>query len=88
MDAHFWPRTGRVLSVAPVASALPEGLIEKEKNYQGFRGPQYFAATLEVPADASLREGMPGTGKIRVGRCSLADFAWRFVRESIGRKIW
>jgi putative peptide zinc metalloprotease protein len=88
MDAQFWPRKGRVLSVASITSALPEGLIETEKKYQGFRGPQYFAATLEVAADSTLREGMPGTGKIRVGRRSLAGFAWRFVRESVARKLW
>lgn len=88
LDAYFRPITGRVVAVASAAQALPEGLVPKEKYYQGFREPQYYAATVELSSDGVLREGMPGTGKIRIGERSLAGFVWRLVHDTVRRKIW
>jgi putative peptide zinc metalloprotease protein len=88
LDARFRPVTGTVMAVAPVSRSLPEGLLPKEKYYQGFREPQYYSATIELPANGMLSEGMPGTGKIRIGRRSLAGFTWRLVHDSVARKIW
>jgi hypothetical protein len=34
-----------------------------------------------------LSEGMSGNAKILVGRRSLAEFAWRFARDLVGRRM-
>ena len=88
LDSMFRPIGGHVVAVSPISEALPEGLVPKENFYQGFRQPGFYAATIELPSDGQMREGMPGTGKIWVGHRSLAGFAWQFVRDSVGRKVW
>jgi len=88
LDALFRPLHGKVVAIAPGAQSLPEGLTPKEKYYEGFRQPEFFAATIELPSSEVLREGMPGTGKIQVGRRSLAGFVWRIARDSTARKVW
>jgi putative peptide zinc metalloprotease protein len=88
LDAAFWPMRGKVVAIAAATEALPEGLMAKEKYYQGFRPPQYYAATIELPSNEHLREGMPGTGQILVGRKSLAGFAWRLVHDAVALKLW
>ena len=87
-DAFFRPVPGRVVAIAAANEGLPEGLIPKEKYYQGFRPPQYYAATIALNSLQGLREGMPGTGQVRVGRKSLAGFGWRLVRDTAARKFW
>ena len=87
-DALFRPVSGKVVSIAPVTEALPEGLVPKEKYYQGFRQPEYYAATIEMPSNGKLHEGMPGTGKIMIGHRSVAGFVWRLVHDTVSRKIW
>ena len=88
-DAFFHPMSGKVVAIAPAATqTIPEGLVPKEKYYQGFRQPQYYAATVELPSGGVLWEEMPGTGKIMTGRRSLVGFAWRLVRDSVARKMW
>lgn len=88
-DAFFHPVRGRVMAIAPIAmQAIPEGLVPKEEYYEGFRQHEYYAATIELQSREVLREGMPGTGKIWVGRRSLAGFAWRLTHDSVARKIW
>lgn len=88
LDSFSRPLAGRVLAIAPATAPLPEGLIPKEKYYQGFRQPQYYAATIELPSHEILRDGMSGSGKIRVGHRSLAGFVGRLLRDSLGRKFW
>lgn len=88
VDAYFRPMRGKVVAIASVRGTLAEGLIPKEQHYQGFREPEYYTAIIEVPSNGSLREGMPGTGKIWVGQKSLAGFAWRLLHDSVARKLW
>jgi putative peptide zinc metalloprotease protein len=88
LDALFRPVGGQVVAVAPVTETIPEGLLPKEKYYEGFHQPGFYAATVELPSNGELREGMPGTGKIRVGHRSLAGFAWRLTHDTVERKIW
>ena len=88
-DAFFRPLGGRVGAITPAATqTIPEGLVPKDKYYQGFRQPEYYAATIELPSGGVLREGMPGTGKIMTGHRCLVGFAWRLVRDSVSRKMW
>jgi len=86
-DSFFQPVSGKVVAIASANQAIPEGLLPKER-YEGFREPDYYAAMIELPSGSVFREGMPGTGKIRVGHRSLAGFAWRLLRDTIDRKIW
>jgi len=88
LDALFRPVSGHVVTIAPMTELLPEGLVPKEKYYQGFRQPGFYAATIELPSQGELQEGMPGTGKIMAGHRSLAGFAWRLVHDTVWRKIW
>jgi hypothetical protein len=88
LDSIFRPVAGRVVAIAPATAAMTEGLVPKEKYFEGFRQPQYYAAIIELPSNGFLRDGMPGTGKIQIRRRSLADFAWRVARDSVGRKLW
>ncbi len=87
-DSLFRPVRGKVVAIAPVSHAISEGLLPQEKYYEGFREPEYYAATIELPSGGGLREGMPGTGKILVGHRSLAGFGWRLLHDSFARKIW
>ena len=43
---------------------------------------------VNIPNDGSLREGMTGTAKLLIGRRSLAEMIWRFVRDSFLRRFW
>jgi hypothetical protein len=88
LDSVFRPIAGKVVSIAPVTAAMTEGLVPKEKYFEGFRQGLYYATMIDLPSQGFLREGMPGTGKIRTGRRSLAGFAWRFAHDSAGRKLW
>ena len=65
LDSAFLPVAGRVVSIAPATAAMTEGLIPKEKYFEGFRQPLYYATIIELPSNGLLREGMPGTGKFR-----------------------
>jgi hypothetical protein len=88
LDSVFRPIAGRVVTIAPVTAAMTEGLVAKEKYFEGFRQPLYYATMIDLPSQGFLREGMPGTGKIRTGRRSVAGFAWRLAQDSFGRKLW
>jgi|HubBroStandDraft_1064217.scaffolds.fasta_scaffold00812_17 putative peptide zinc metalloprotease protein len=88
LDAYFRPMRGKVVAIASIIGAIPEGLIPKEEHYEGFRQTEYYTAIIELPSDGRLREGMPGTGKIWIGRKSVAGFSWRLLHDSVARKIW
>jgi putative peptide zinc metalloprotease protein len=88
LDAYLRPLRGKVVAIATTMGAIPEGLTPKEKYYEGFRQTDYYAAIIELPSNRVLGEGMSGTGKIWVGRRSLADFGWRLLHDSVARKMW
>ena len=88
LDADLHPIRGKVIAIAQNKGPIPEGLIAKEEHYEGFQQTEYYNAIIELPSDGTLREGMPGTGKIWVGHKSLAGFGWRLLHDSVARKLW
>jgi putative peptide zinc metalloprotease protein len=88
LDSSFALIAGSVATIAPAPGSLPDGLIEQDKSYTGFRQPQYYVATVPLEGDSSLRVGMSGTAKIFVKRRNLATSGWRFFRDALDRKFW
>lgn len=88
LDAQLRPLQGKVVAIATTMGTMPEGLMPKERYYEGFRQTEYYNAVIEVPSGGTLMQGMPGTGKIWVGHKSLAGLGWRLLRDSFARKIW
>lgn len=80
-----WLR-GTLDSVAP-APVETEREAE-QSSLRGLRPPGYYLATVLVPNDGSLREGMTGTAKIFATRRSLAGFAFRFAHDLVVRRAW
>ncbi len=88
LESLFQPVRGEVGSIAPASSELAPGLAQAEK-YKGIAPPSYFVATVLVSnVGGMLRSGMSGDAKIQVRRQSIAEFAWRIVREFLQRKVW
>jgi putative peptide zinc metalloprotease protein len=87
LESLFWPLTGKVSSIAPASSEIAPGLISLEK-YKGSAPPRYYTAAVLVENPGELRPGMSGDAKIRVGRRSIAGFAWQTMLEFARRKLW
>ena len=73
--------------LAPASSSIENGLIEKAQ-LEGIRVPKFYIGNVELQNQGDLREGMSGNAKILVGRRSGAEFAWRFARDLVGRRMW
>ncbi len=82
-----------VASVGQVSTEIEPGLIHKQE-FKGMSPPRYYVADLMVPnPGGKLSIGMTGTVKIYADktfseRRSLGGFIFRFVRDSVARKIW
>lgn len=82
-----------VASVGQVSTEILPGLTHQEE-YKGMSPPRYYIADLMVPNPSSrLSIGMTGTAKIYADksfaeRKSLGWFVYRFVRDSVARKLW
>jgi len=84
---------GRVVSIAEATTPMEEGLTHKQE-YRGINPPQYYLATtfLSNPS-GNLRDGMTGTARIYADqtfrqRHSIAGLTFRFLRETVDRKVW
>lgn len=86
-ESQFQPWSGTLASLAPASSLIEAGLIEKAQ-LEGLRAPRFYVGNVELQNHGDLREGMRGDAKIQVGRRSAADFAWRFARDLVGRRLW
>ncbi len=86
-ESQFQPWSGTLASLAPASSLIETGLIEKAQ-LEGIRAPRFYVGSVELQNQGDLREGMRGNAKIQVGRRSAAEFAWRFARDLVGRRLW
>lgn len=87
-DGMFFSRPAKVAGISPNSSAVADGLMHKV-DFKGVHESQYYTADILIPnADGQLRDGMPGTAKVLVGRRSLAGFLWQGVHEFAARKLW
>jgi hypothetical protein len=87
MRSRLLPITGTLTGLAPVNALIDPGLVEKAE-LNGIVPPPFYVGSVRVENDGSLREGMTGTAKIFVGRRSIAEFLWRFGRDSFLRRFW
>ncbi len=87
MRSRLLPITGTLAGLAPVNALIDPGLVEKAE-LNGIVPPPFYVGSVRVENDGSLREGMTGTAKIFVGRRSIAEFLWRFGRDSFLRRFW
>lgn len=79
---------GAVTALAPAASAMEEGVMEKTQ-YVGLDAPHfYFADIIISNPKGLLRIGMIGEAKIFVQRRSLAARAGETVYDFVSRKVW
>ncbi len=85
--SQFTGWSGILASLAPASSSIENGLIEKAQ-LEGIRVPKFYIGNVELQNQGDLREGMSGDAKILVGRRSVAEFAWRFARDLVGRRMW
>ena len=85
--SQFSGWSGILASLAPASSSIENGLIEKAQ-LEGIRVPKFYIGNVELQNQGDLREGMSGNAKILVGRRSVAEFAWRFARDLVGRRMW
>jgi multidrug resistance efflux pump len=86
-ESQFKPWSGTLASLAPASSSIEPGLIERAQ-LEGIRAPKFYVGNVELQNRGDLREGMSGNAKILVGRRSAAEFAWRFARDLVGRRLW
>jgi putative peptide zinc metalloprotease protein len=84
---QFTGWSGTLALLAPASSFVEEGLVERAQ-LEGIRIPRFYIGTVALENRGDLREGMSGDAKILVGRRSLAEFAWRFTRDLVGRRMW
>jgi len=88
LESLFQPIRGVVESLAPASSTIAPGLLQEEK-YKGIAPPSYYVANVLVPnSRGTLRPGMSGDAKVRVGTRSVAGLVWQVVREFVQRKLW
>jgi len=87
MSSRLLPISATLASLGLVNSAIDPGLMEKAE-LNGITPPPYYIGLVNIPNDGSLREGMTGTAKLLIGRRSLAEMIWRFVRDSFLRRFW
>lgn len=85
--SQFTGWSGILASLAPASSSIENGLVEKAQ-LEGIRVPKFYIGNVELQNQGDLREGMSGDAKILVGRRSVAEFAWRFGRDLVGRRMW
>jgi len=86
-ESQFQPWSGTLASLAPASTLIETGLIERAQ-LEGIRAPRFYVGSVELQNRGDLREGMRGNAKIQVGRRSAAEFAWRFARDLVGRRLW
>jgi putative peptide zinc metalloprotease protein len=86
-ESQFRPWSGTLESLAPASSLIESGLIEKAQ-LEGIRAPRFYVGNVELQNQGDLREGMRGNAKIQIGHRSAAEFAWRFARDLVGRRLW
>jgi putative peptide zinc metalloprotease protein len=86
-EARATPLTATLLSVAPASTQVEPGLIPQDQ-LKGISPPRFYVGSALVTNPGELREGMTGTAKILVAYRSIAEFAWMFSRDLIGRKVW
>jgi len=84
---QFTGWSGTLVSLAPASSSIEDGLVEKAQ-LEGIKIPKFYVGNVELQNRGDLREGMSGDAKILVGRRSVAEFTWRFVRDLVGRRLW
>jgi putative peptide zinc metalloprotease protein len=88
VDGLFPSLEGAVTVIAPAASSLEAGVIEKEQ-YIGLHSPHYYFADIAIPNPrGTLRIGMTGEAKIFVRQRSLAGMALEAGRDFVSRKLW
>ncbi len=86
-ESQFRPWSGTLASLAPASSFIEPGLIEKAQ-LEGIRAPRFYVGNVELQNRGDLREGMRGNAKILTGHRSVAEFAWRFARDLVSRRLW
>ncbi len=77
-----------VAAIEPASSEIPAGLIDLSR-YKGLRPPSFYVVdvTLSNPSGV-LKPGMVGAAKIYGQKRSLGGFAWKEIRDFLGRRAW
>jgi putative peptide zinc metalloprotease protein len=86
-ESQFKPWSGSLASLAPASCSIEAGLVQKDQ-LECIRAPRFYIGNVELENSGDLREGMNGDAKILIGRRSLVQFAWRFARDLVGRRMW
>jgi putative peptide zinc metalloprotease protein len=86
-ESQFGGWSGTLASLAPASTAVDANPMEKAQ-LEGIRAPRFYVGKVELQNHGDLREGLTGNAKIRVGRRSVAEFAWRFAHDLAGRRLW
>jgi len=78
----------QVVEVARVSGEMDRALIESS-SYKGLALPNVYFVDLYLPnTEQVLKPGMTGTARVYGRRRSLANFAWKEVKQFFGRKVW
>lgn len=87
-NGSFKKADASVAAVEPAPSEIPAGIIDLSP-YKGLRPPNFYVVdvTLANPRGV-LKPGMVGTAQVYGQRRSLAGFAWREIRDFLGRRAW
>jgi multidrug resistance efflux pump len=87
-NGSFKKADASVAAVEPTPSEIPAGIIDLSR-YKGMRPPNFYVVdvTLANPSGV-LKPGMVGTAQVYGQRRSLAGFAWREIRDFLGRRAW
>jgi putative peptide zinc metalloprotease protein len=85
-SAQIWK--AQVAEVARVSGEMDRALLESS-SYKGLALPTVYFVDLYFPnPEQILRPGMRGTARIYGQRRSIAGFAWREIKQFLGRKMW
>ncbi len=87
LDGTYSRLAAKINSIEPNASPLPNGL-ESVRQIGQAEALRYYVADAVLPNKGALLDGMTGTAKITIARCSLASLVWKNVREFVDRKLW
>ena len=86
-EAYAMPLTATLSALSPASTPAEPGLIPTDQ-LKGIAPPRFYVGSAVLSNNGKLREGMTGTAKIFVTHRSIAGFAWIFVQDLAGRRIW
>ena len=81
-------RSGKILSLAPVSALAADGLVPREQ-LKGINPSRYYMGLVVLGNErGDLYAGARGNAKIFVAHRSVVEFAWRFSRDLVRRRVW